>query len=147
MSEDLTPRTALEVLDPLAQSEARRIISHALAAGGMSERERYGIEWRLRRRRAKFFLELFEIETQTVLSETAVAGRARVDQATERAKAAVHAERLRCIGKAGRGLDDGLADAARIADEDARELTRVTMVAATQGYMRGAIRRAAGERG
>ena len=74
MSEELAPRSAFEVLDPLAQSEARRIISHALAAAGLSERERYGIEWRLRRRRGKFFLELFEIESQTVLSETAVAG-------------------------------------------------------------------------
>ncbi|MBV9214376.1 MAG: hypothetical protein JOZ25_12115 [Actinobacteria bacterium] len=142
MSEELAARDAYEVLDPLAQGEARRIISQALSAAGLSERERYGIEWRLRRRRAKFFLELFEIETQTVLSETAVAGRARVDRAGERAKAAVHAERLRCVGAAGRALDDGLAESARIADEDARELTRVTMLAASQGYAQGVIRRA-----
>lgn len=146
MSESLSPRSAYEVLDPLAQGEARRIISQALGAAGLSERERYGIEWRLRRRRGRFFLELFDLETQTVLSETAVTARARVEQAEEHAKAAVHAERLRCIGKAGGALDDGLGEAVKIADEDARELTRVTMVAATQGYMQAAIRRAAGER-
>src|SRR2546428_13023721 len=109
MSEELAPRSASEMLAPLPQGEARQIITAALAAAGLSERERYGIEWRLRRRRGKFFLELFEIETQTVLSETAVAGRARVEQATERAKAAGHAERLRRVGKAARALDDGAA--------------------------------------
>jgi hypothetical protein len=146
MSDELTPPNAIEVLDPLAQAETTRVIRFALTAAGMSERERYGIEWRLRRRRGKFFLELFELETQTVLSETAIAARARINQAGERAKAVVHAERLRCVGKAGRDLDSGLAEATQLADENARELTRVTMIAATQGYMQGVIRRAARER-
>ena len=144
MHEEHVPASQVEVLEPIERTGVANVVREATMSAGLSEREQYAIEWKIRRARSQMIGRLVKAEANAAVGQALEIAQGRVAAERERTRVRLHAERMRCVAAAGEELEDALHAAATISDDDIRELTKSTMLAAGQRYMKGVVKRSAG---